>query len=102
MNSRANLIADNPRVIPDSRHRVVSAAVGGGEARTLPVGNSTEGDVLLSALRSAAIRAKLDANELQTIGIALRSHMISPEEAVAWLMDIGLVTQVIPDREVRQ
>ena len=57
--------------------------------------------MLLSALRSAVIRAKLDANELQTIGIALRSHMISPGEAVAWLMDIGLVTQVIPDCEVR-
>ena len=101
MHSRDKLVANNPDEFPSSRGRCVTA-VGHDEAHTLPVGNSTERDVLLSALRSGALRAKLDANELQTIGIALRSHMISPEDAIAWLADIGLVTQVFPDREVQQ
>jgi hypothetical protein len=99
MSDRVNILTDKPD--PDSRRRDFAVA-GSGEAHTLPVGNSTERDVLLSALRSAVLIAKLDANELQTIGIALRSNMISPEDAIAWLVDIGLVTQVIPDREVRQ
>jgi hypothetical protein len=55
-------------------------------------------ELLLSALRSAALRAKIDANAIETIGIALRNGMITPEYAVVWLHDIGLVDQVIVDQ----
>jgi hypothetical protein len=51
-------------------------------------------ELILSALRSAVIRAKLDANELSTIGVALSGDMIGPDDALAWLADIGLITQV--------
>jgi hypothetical protein len=57
-------------------------------------------ETLLSALRSAALRAELDANEVKTIAIALRAGWITPEYVVQWLADIGLVDQVIVD-EVR-
>lgn len=58
--------------------------------------SATAGDraILLSALRSAVLRAELDSNELKTIGIALRSGMISPEGAVEWLAGIGIASQV--------
>jgi len=55
--------------------------------------------LLLSALRSAVLRAELDSNELKTIGIALTAGTISPEGAIEWLVDIGLVDQVIADVE---
>jgi predicted naringenin-chalcone synthase len=57
-------------------------------------------ELFLAALRSAALRAKLDANEIETIDTALKSGLITPEYAMAWLHDIGLVDQVIVD-EVR-
>ena len=53
--------------------------------------------LLLLAIRSAVLRAQLDASEIKTVGIALSTGMISPECAIAWLADIGLVDQVIPD-----
>jgi hypothetical protein len=57
-------------------------------------------EILLAALRSAAPRCKLDENEITTIGASLRAGWISPEYAIAWLQDIGLIDQVIVD-EVR-
>jgi hypothetical protein len=51
-------------------------------------------ELILSAIRSAVIRAKLDANELSTIGVALSGDMIGPDDALSWLADIGLITQV--------
>jgi hypothetical protein len=56
--------------------------------------------LLLSALRTAALKAKIDAAEIETIGIALKAGMIGPDDAVAWLNEIGLVDAVITD-EVR-
>lgn len=57
----------------------------------------SEAELLLASIRTAVLRTKLDASELTTIGIALRAGMISPEIAVAWLADIGLVDQVIAE-----
>jgi hypothetical protein len=48
-------------------------------------------DLLLAALRSSTLRAQLDANELKTVSIALRGGMITPEYAIEWLHDLGLV-----------
>jgi hypothetical protein len=50
--------------------------------------------LLLSALRSAVLRAELDANELKTIGVALKSDTITPAYAVVWLSEAGLLRQV--------
>jgi hypothetical protein len=52
-------------------------------------------ELFLAALRSAALRAKLDANEIEAIDTALKSGLITPEYAMVWLHDIGLVDQVI-------
>lgn len=57
-------------------------------------------ELFLAALRSAALPAKLDANEIEAIDTALKSGLITPEYAMVWLHDIGLVDQVIVD-EVR-
>jgi hypothetical protein len=61
----------------------------------------TDGDELkaslLASLRMAVLRAKLDANEIESVGVALKAGWITPEYAVAWLLDIGLITQVIPE-----
>jgi hypothetical protein len=54
-------------------------------------------ELLLVALNAAALRAQLDANEIKTVGIALRAGMITANCAVEWLRDIGLVDQVIPE-----
>jgi hypothetical protein len=54
-------------------------------------------EMLLSALRCATLRAKLDANEFTTIGIALRSRAITPDDAIVWLTDAGLIGQVISE-----
>ena len=54
-------------------------------------------ELLLAALSAADLRAQLDANEIKTIGIALSTGMITPECAVEWLYDIGLVDHVIPE-----
>jgi len=55
---------------------------------------------LLTALRTAVLRCDLDRNEIISIGTALKNDWISPECAISWLMDIGLIDQVIAD-EVR-
>jgi hypothetical protein len=53
-------------------------------------------EFLLSALRIASARAKLFDYEITSIGIALRDDMISNEQAVKWMKDIGAI-EVIPD-----
>ena len=63
----------------------------------LDTNSSPEKQALLLALRAGVLRARLDANQLLTIGTALRNGWISPECAIAWLGDIGLVDQVIAD-----
>jgi hypothetical protein len=54
---------------------------------------------LLAELRCAALRARLIACEIDAIGIALRSGMIDPDTAVAWLHDCNVLDYVtLPDR----
>lgn len=57
----------------------------------------TDTELLLSALRSAALRCKLDLNEIESVGIALKAGWITPEYAIAWIADVGLIDQVIPE-----
>jgi hypothetical protein len=51
-------------------------------------------DYVLSALRSGALSARLIANEADTIGIALRSNLISPRAAILWARDAGVLDLV--------
>jgi hypothetical protein len=50
---------------------------------------------LLSALRAAALRARLAATELDTVGIGLRQGLLDYDSAVAWLDDVNLLDHVI-------
>ena len=55
-------------------------------------------DFLLAAIRTAILRAQLDANEFKSIGLALRSGWIEPDGALQWLASSGLIDQVILDK----
>ena len=57
------------------------------------------GAYLTSAIRSAVLRAKLDANELTSIGLALSNGWIGPESAIKWLHEIGMVDVVLHEVE---
>lgn len=46
-------------------------------------------EFLLSALRGGVLKAKLFEVELNSVGIALKSGMIDPVQAMKWLKDIG-------------
>jgi len=46
-------------------------------------------DFMLSALRAASLRAKMIEMDLNTVGVALKSDMVTPMEAVEWLRQIG-------------
>lgn len=46
-------------------------------------------DFLLSALRSASLRAKMYEVEINSIGIALKSDMVTVTAALRWIKDIG-------------
>lgn len=59
-------------------------------------------EFLLAALRAASLRAKLFDADVSTIGIALKANMVTPEEAVKWIKDIGALESIgmIPDEIV--
>jgi hypothetical protein len=58
------------------------------------VDTSGERDLLLSALRAATARARLAANEFDTIGISLRQKAINCEQALEWARDEGLIGRI--------
>lgn len=59
-------------------------------------------EFLLSALRAASLRAKLFDADVSSIGIALKANMVTPEQAVKWIKDIGALESIgmIPDEIV--
>jgi hypothetical protein len=59
---------------------------------------NTENEFLIASIRTAVLRAKLDANELMTVGIALKNKLVTADDAIAWLAELGLVECVIPDK----
>jgi len=79
-----------------------NAVTSGARKKDSDVGNSDQTpenqallrDFLLAALRTAALRCALDRNEIESIGAALRNNWITPEYAIEWLMDTGLIGQV--------
>jgi len=53
--------------------------------------SSGERDLMISALRAATARARLAANEFDTIGISLRQKLITCEQALEWARNEGLI-----------
>jgi hypothetical protein len=55
---------------------------------------------VLTALRAASLRARMMSADLETIGVALKSDLISTDTAVAWIRDSGLlgIVGAIPDQ----
>ena len=53
-------------------------------------------EYVLGELRCAGMRARLAAIDIDTIGLALKSHMIGPHEAIEWLADAGALDYVDP------
>lgn len=51
-------------------------------------------DYLLTALRAAAVRAKLMECDLNTIGVALKGGLIGTDTAVRWVREAGLLGMV--------
>jgi hypothetical protein len=51
-------------------------------------------DYALAALRCGALRARLMATEADTIGLGLRAGLISPEAALLWARDAGVLDLV--------
>jgi hypothetical protein len=66
------------------------------------VDSSGERDLLLSALRAATARARLAANEFDTIGISLRQKLITCDQALEWAREEGLIGWVRFGPEVAQ
>lgn len=48
-------------------------------------------EFLLAAMRCARLRLQLLQNELDQIGIAMKTGMVSEENALQWLGDTGLL-----------
>jgi hypothetical protein len=61
-----------------------------------PAGNSDQAEFLLTCLRAASLRAKLIANELDSVGVAPRHNFVSHDGAVEWLRDVDLLDHVLP------
>jgi hypothetical protein len=54
-----------------------------------------ERDFLLSVFRTAAARARLTVNALETIGTALRNRQINCQGAIAWSKDEGILDHLV-------
>jgi hypothetical protein len=55
------------------------------------VDTSGERELILSAIRVAATRSRLQTNILDSVGVALRHKSIDCAGALAWLKDEGLL-----------
>ena len=51
-------------------------------------------EFLITSLRAASARARLQGNLFDTIGVSLKHRMVTDDEAVAWLMSEGLLEHV--------
>jgi hypothetical protein len=50
---------------------------------------------LLGLIRAATLRCDLDSTELKSVGVALKNNWVNPEQACAWLAEVGLIKDVI-------
>jgi len=67
-----------------------------------PVAGDTQGerDLMLSALRVASARARLIANQIDTIGASLRQKAITCAQALAWAQQEGVIDWIAFGPEV--
>jgi hypothetical protein len=56
---------------------------------------------LLAELRCAALRARLWQADIEAVGLALKGHLISPEEALELLADCDALHLISPPPEDR-
>jgi hypothetical protein len=56
---------------------------------------ASDKEFLVGAIRSATLRARLVANELDTIGIALNRDLVDCGTAISWLKDESLLDHVL-------
>ena len=54
-----------------------------------------ERDFLLSVFRTAAARARLTVNAIETIGTALRNRQVDCQGAMAWAKDEGILDHLV-------
>jgi hypothetical protein len=54
-----------------------------------------ETDFLLTAIRAATLRCRLEAVELDSVGTALRHGLICHDAALDWLHEINLLNHVL-------
>jgi hypothetical protein len=54
---------------------------------------------LLAELRCASMRARLWQADIDSIGLALKAGLISPDQAAVHLYDCGVLHLVAPERE---
>jgi hypothetical protein len=59
-----------------------------------PVNPAAEREYLMHALRTAAARARLVTNLLDTVGVSLRHRAVTTDEAMQWLADEGVLVHV--------
>jgi hypothetical protein len=65
----------------------------------VPSQSDSHREFLLAEIRCLSLRAKLTANELDSVGVALRGGFIDAECAVEWIDEIGLLNLVrAPER----
>jgi hypothetical protein len=56
-----------------------------------------EREYLIASLRCAKLRISLLGNELDTIGVALKYQVITPDAAIAAINDLGVWTFLLPE-----
>jgi len=94
-------VTQNPPEVLAPHCRAVRAVCGDGEARTplTEVGGAVappNHEFVLATMRVGSLRVKLLANEIDAVGVALKNHLISVDDAIAWLDEIGAL-QFIPE-----
>jgi hypothetical protein len=62
--------------------------------QTAPVNPAAEREYLLHALRTAAARARLVTNILDTVGVSLRHKAVTVDQAMQWLHDEDVLCHV--------
>jgi hypothetical protein len=63
---------------------------------------SGERDLMLSSLRVAATRSRLQTNIFDSVGVALRQKQIDCAGALAWLQEEGLLHHLPFGQEVKR
>jgi hypothetical protein len=72
------------------------ADTGKNENTWQPAQDDPHREFLMGALCSARLRVRLLQNEIDTVGIAIKSGLITPEVAFEWLRDIDAL-QFVPE-----